>query len=137
MSTLISGPPGTGKSSLAAQFVSAFNKTGGKAAMFLFEESKSNLLNRADGLNMDLRDRRLVDAIVGLEYDAGCWLGRVVVERLQLSRSTSNQRILFQLEFTGFSRIGANSLQTLQEQVPRYKYLREEINPPSRFQNYD
>jgi circadian clock protein KaiC len=54
-STLIIGPPGTGKSSLAAQFVSAFNKAGGKAAMFLFEESKSNLLNRADGLNMDLR----------------------------------------------------------------------------------
>lgn len=54
-STLIVGPPGTGKSSLAAQFVSAFNKAGGKAAMFLFEESRSNLLNRADGLNMDLR----------------------------------------------------------------------------------
>lgn len=54
-STLIVGPPGTGKSSLAAQFVSACNKAGGKAAMFLFEESKSNLLNRADGLNMDLR----------------------------------------------------------------------------------
>jgi circadian clock protein KaiC len=54
-STLIVGPPGTGKSSLAAQFVSAFNKDGGKAAMFLFEESKSNLLNRCDGLSMDLR----------------------------------------------------------------------------------
>lgn len=54
-STLIVGPPGTGKSSLAAQFVCAINKEGGKAAMFLFEESKSNLLNRADGLNMDLR----------------------------------------------------------------------------------
>ncbi|MBI2769831.1 MAG: AAA family ATPase [Burkholderiales bacterium] len=54
-STLIVGPPGTGKSSLSAQFVSAFNKAGGQAAMFLFEESKSNLLNRADGLNMNLR----------------------------------------------------------------------------------
>lgn len=54
-STLIVGPAGTGKSSLAAQFVSAFNKAGGQAAMFLFEESRSNLLHRADGLNMDLR----------------------------------------------------------------------------------
>jgi circadian clock protein KaiC len=57
-STLIVGPPGTGKSSLAAQFVSAANKRGGKRAMFLFEESTSNLLNRADGLNMDLRSHR-------------------------------------------------------------------------------
>jgi circadian clock protein KaiC len=54
-STLIVGPPGTGKSSLSAQFVSTVTKGGGKAAMFLFEESKSNLLNRTDGLNMDLR----------------------------------------------------------------------------------
>lgn len=54
-STLVVGPPGTGKSSLAAQFVSAHIKQGGKAAMFLFEESSSNLLNRADGLNMNLR----------------------------------------------------------------------------------
>ena len=34
-------------------------------------------------LNFSLKDQRLVDAVVGLEYDAGCWLGRVVFERLQ------------------------------------------------------
>lgn len=55
-STLIVGPPGTGKSSLASQFVSAAHARGERAAMFLFEESISNLLNRADGLNMGLRE---------------------------------------------------------------------------------
>ena len=54
-STLIVGPPGTGKSSLAAQFVSAANMRQQPAAMFLFEESTSNLLNRADGLRLKLR----------------------------------------------------------------------------------
>ncbi|MDR7378754.1 circadian clock protein KaiC [Rhodoferax ferrireducens] len=54
-STLIVGPPGTGKSSLAAQFVSAAHSRGEKTSMFLFEESASNLLHRADGLNMTLR----------------------------------------------------------------------------------
>lgn len=53
-STLISGPPGTGKSSLAAQFVSSAARQGQGAAMFLFEESANNLLNRADGLGMGL-----------------------------------------------------------------------------------
>lgn len=53
-STLIVGPPGTGKSSLAAQFVSASLKRGERAAVFLFEESISNLLHRTDGLNMNL-----------------------------------------------------------------------------------
>jgi circadian clock protein KaiC len=55
-STLIVGPPGTGKSSLAAQIVAAALARGERAAMFLFEESTSNLLHRADGLGMKLRD---------------------------------------------------------------------------------
>jgi len=55
-STLLVGPPGTGKSSLAAQFVVASHARGESAAMFLFEESASNMLHRADGLNLPLRD---------------------------------------------------------------------------------
>lgn len=88
-------------------------------------------------INYSVPDRKIVDLVAGFEYDAGCWLGRVVVERLQRSSASANQRILFQLEFSGFSRIGSNPLKTLKENVPRYQYLREEINPPSRFQHYD
>jgi circadian clock protein KaiC len=54
-STLIAGPPGTGKSSLAAQFVAAAAERGQSSAMFLFEEAANNLLNRADGLGMQVR----------------------------------------------------------------------------------
>ncbi len=88
-------------------------------------------------VNFSLKERRVVDLIAGFEYDAGCWIGRVVLERLQQSRNTANQRILFQLEFSGFTRLGSNPLQTLRDNVPRYQYLREQINPPSRFERYD
>ncbi|MDB5750281.1 MAG: organic solvent tolerance protein precursor-like protein [Ramlibacter sp.] len=88
-------------------------------------------------LNLSLRDRRLVEGLVGLEYDAGCWLGRVVVERLQSGVNQSTKRILFQLEFVGFTRVGSNALQTLKENIPRYQYLRERSVAPSRFGNYD
>ncbi len=54
-STLIAGPPGTGKTSLASLFVSAAGQRGQRSAMFLFEEAANNLLNRADGLGMDVR----------------------------------------------------------------------------------
>ncbi|MPQ58297.1 ATPase domain-containing protein [Duganella sp. FT27W] len=54
MSTLISGPSGTGKSSLAAQFVHAAAQRGEKSAMFLFEEARNNLLNRCANLGLDL-----------------------------------------------------------------------------------
>ncbi|WP_297753344.1 LPS-assembly protein LptD [Hydrogenophaga sp.] len=88
-------------------------------------------------VNYSVPDKKVVDLVAGFEYDAGCWLGRIVVERLQRSGASANQRILFQLEFSGFSRLGSNPLRTLKENVPRYQYLREEINPPSRFQQYD
>jgi LPS-assembly protein len=88
-------------------------------------------------LNFSLQDRRLVDSVIGFEYDAGCWLGRVVVERLQSSTSSSNKRILFQLEFIGFTRLGSNALQTLKDNIPRYQYLREQVTVPSRFSNYE
>jgi circadian clock protein KaiC len=54
-STLIAGPPGTGKSSLAAQFVAANLDGEGKAAIFLFEESSFLFLNRAKSLGISLR----------------------------------------------------------------------------------
>lgn len=88
-------------------------------------------------INYSVPDRKIVDLVAGFEYDAGCWIGRLVLERLQTGTSSANQRVLFQLEFTGFSRIGSNPLGTLKDNVPRYQYLREEINPPSRFEQYD
>ena len=88
-------------------------------------------------LNYSLADRKLVDTVVGLEYDAGCWLGRIVLERLQTGLTSANQRIMFQLEFLGFSRLGSNPLKSLKDNIPRYQYLREQTSPPSRFSNYD
>lgn len=87
-------------------------------------------------LNYSLRDSRLVDGIMGFEYDGGCWIGRVVMERLQAGSDT-NKRILFQLEFVGFSRLGSNALQSLKQNIPRYQFLRERAVTPSRFSNYD
>lgn len=88
-------------------------------------------------LNYSLGERRLVDALLGFEYDAGCWLGRVVLEKLQLSTSAASQRIMFQLEFVGFTRLGVSPLSTLKNSIPRYQFLREQTSPPSRFSNYD
>ena len=55
-STLISGAPGAGKSSLAAQFVSAAAARGERSAMFIFDESVSTLFTRSAGLGIPLRE---------------------------------------------------------------------------------
>jgi LPS-assembly protein len=88
-------------------------------------------------INYSVPERRIVDLIAGFEYDAGCWIGRVVMDRLQNSLTSTNQRIMFQLEFSGFTRVGSSPLKTLKENIPRYQYLREDINPPSRFERYE
>ena len=88
-------------------------------------------------LNYSTLDKKLVDAVVGIEYDGCCWIGRVVLQRSQNSTASSNTRILFQLELVGFSRFGSSPLETLKSNVPRYQYLRDKISPPSRFTTYD
>ena len=88
-------------------------------------------------LNYSFQDKKLVDAVVGLEYDGCCWIGRVVLQRSQSGTTTSNTRILFQLELVGFSRLGVNPLDTLKANIPRYQFLRDQITAPSRFTTYD
>ena len=88
-------------------------------------------------LNYDVINKALVNTIVGFEYDADCWLGRIVVERLNSSVISSNTQIMFQLELVGFSRLGPNPVQSLRSNIQRYQPLREQTLQPSRFGNYD
>jgi LPS-assembly protein len=88
-------------------------------------------------LNYSLDERRLVDTIMGVEYDAGCWLGRLVLQRVQTSNSTSTQNLIFQLEFVGFTRLGVGSQKTLTQNISRYQNLRESGSLTSRLSNYD
>jgi LPS-assembly protein len=82
---------------------------------------------------------KLTDTILGVEYDAGCWLGRVVFSRLQTSTSSAVERWVFQLEFVGFTRVGtADPTSTLKQNISRYQNLRNSGSADtSRFSNYE
>lgn len=54
--TLLIGPPGSGKSTVAMQYATAATARGDHAAVFAFEESRSILLARAAGLGMTLTE---------------------------------------------------------------------------------
>ena len=81
-------------------------------------------------VNYSLKDSRITDSIAGLEYDAGCWIARVVGERLSTGRSEATTRLLIQLELTGLSRLGSNPLQVLKDNIPGYRLLREPRSAP-------
>lgn len=53
-STMIVGPPGTGKSTIIAQFAVAAAHRGERTLMMIFDESRSTLIARAKGLGIDL-----------------------------------------------------------------------------------
>jgi len=81
-------------------------------------------------VNYSTRDSRVTDSVLGLEFDSGCWIARVVAERLSTGRSEATTRLLLQLELVGLSRLGTNPLQVLKDNIPGYKMLRDERSDP-------
>lgn len=88
--------------------------------------SCSGTLYGVGRLNYSTRDSRLTDSLVGVEYDAGCWIGRIVAERVSTGRSDATTRVMLQLELVGLSRLGSNPLRALKDNIPGYQLLREE-----------
>ncbi len=82
-------------------------------------------------------DRRMNNSLLGLEYDGGCWVARIVLQRNSLTSINATTRVLFQLELSGFSRLGNNPLGALQQNIPGYQLVHQPAAPPSRYVNYE
>ncbi|HSG22416.1 MAG TPA: LPS-assembly protein LptD, partial [Azonexus sp.] len=70
--------------------------------------------------NYSIRDNQLLEAIAGIEYNAGCWSTRFVGQRLQAIAGEPNNSIFVQLELTDFGSIGSNPIGLLRRSVPGY-----------------
>jgi circadian clock protein KaiC len=55
-STLLVGPPGCGKSTIAIRYAMAAAERGEHAALFMFDETKSAMLRRCAGVGMHIRE---------------------------------------------------------------------------------
>ena len=85
-------------------------------------------------VNYSLKDSRVTDSVLGLEYDAGCWIARIVAERVSTGLSEATTRLMLQLELVGLSRIGSNPLKVLKDNIPGYRLLRDDsrsATPPA------
>lgn len=70
-----------------------------------------------------LKDRTSVATIGGLEYNAGCWVARAVMQQFVTSVQSNVRALFFQIEFNGLSRIGSNPLEILRQNVVGYQRL--------------
>jgi LPS-assembly protein len=80
-------------------------------------------------VNFSMRDNRVTDSLAGLEYDAGCWIGRFVAQRVSTGLSQSTTHWMLQLELVGLSRLGSNPLKVLKDNIPGYRLLRDDDAP--------
>ncbi len=70
--------------------------------------------------NYSLRENRVIETLAGLEYDAGCWQTRTVIQRVSTATANANYAFFFQLELGGLASIGANPLGIIKRNIPGY-----------------
>lgn len=71
--------------------------------------------------NYSLREDRPIEGLAGVEYDAGCWQARAVMQRVSVATDEDpNYAIFFQLELGGLASIGTSPLSLLKRSIPGY-----------------
>lgn len=72
-------------------------------------------------INYSLNDRKILEGLGGLEYNAACWSARFVFQRYATATQEAATAIFVQLELSGLTQIGSNPLDTLKRSVPGYQ----------------
>jgi LPS-assembly protein len=85
--------------------------------------------------NYSFLDGRLLDGLAGFERNAGCWIFRAVVQKVQAAQQVSSTGFFFQLEFNGVGQIGTSDVvQLLTRNVAGYSVTNprdDALRPPS------
>ncbi|RDK00593.1 LPS-assembly protein LptD [Paraburkholderia lacunae] len=92
--------------------------------------------------NYDLGGHRIVDGLVGLQYDADCWTFGAGIQRYANGLNTSGQhqagtRFLAQLTFKGLSSVDNGLMAAFRSSVAGYTPLPPPPPPEARFTNYE
>jgi LPS-assembly protein len=79
--------------------------------------------------NYSLANSKTLEAIAGVEYNADCWVLRLVYHRLATTTQQTNTSVYVQLELNGLARVGTSPLELLRRSLPGYT----RSNDPARF----
>ena len=81
----------------------------------------------AGRVNYSVLERRVTDSVAALEYDSGCWIGRLLARRQSTSTREATTQVGLEIEFVGLSRLGtSNPTRVLKDNIPGYRPLRDE-----------
>ena len=77
-------------------------------------------------VSYSLQDHRILDTLIGLEYNCDCWVFRMGAQRFVTTANKSSTQIFFQLELNGLSKFGiGNPLEVMKNSIPGYQRLNE------------
>lgn len=77
--------------------------------------------------NYSLLEKRMLEGLVGLEYNQDCWVGRLVMQRFTTSTQQVSTGIFVQLDLTGLAGIGSDPLEALRRSIPGYTKLNQNV----------
>ena len=87
--------------------------------------------------NYDLMSKNVLNRLVGLEYDADCWVVKLVQRRYQNTSVLSTSEIYMQIDFKGFSGFGSNPINLIRFNVPGYEPISTNPATISPFERYE
>lgn len=93
-------------------------------------------------VNYDLASHRLVDGLLGFQYDADCWQLGLGMQRYangvtSTGQSSAGTRVLAQLTFKGLSNVDNGLVAAFRSSVQGYQTPPPPAPPLSRFSNYE
>jgi circadian clock protein KaiC len=111
-STILIGPAGTGKSTLASQFVCAAARRGTRSAVFVFDELRRTMIDRADKLGMEMSKHIEAGTVIVQQIDpAEMSPGELAARARKLVESNDVDVIVF------------DSLNGYMQSMPAERYL--------------
>ena len=101
-STLFSGPPGTGKSTIALKFALAAAKRGEKVAIYTFDESLGILYARAAGLNFGLAEMIEKGTVSAVQIDPAVLSPGELASRVQRNVEDEGAKVVLLDSLNGY-----------------------------------
>jgi LPS-assembly protein len=70
--------------------------------------------------NYSIEDKHIIETLAGVEYNAGCWQTRTVIQRVSTATASSTYALFFQIELGGLASIGTDPLDVIKRSIPGY-----------------
>ena len=122
--TLILGPAGTGKSTIALQYATAMAARGERGIVFAFDETRAIMLARANALGLDL-ERHIQSGLITAQQ----------VDPAEISPGEFADRILQQVN-AGCKLVVIDTLNGYLNAMPGEKYLINQLHELTSYLNY-